>query len=247
MARKKYWIREMSWVEFDERRKETKTVIIPTGACEIYGPHLPMGSDGFAAEAVAEAVAVRTNAVIAPMTQVADSSALKSFVGTLSMSTETFKAWMDELVSQLIEYGFENFMFITGHATSVSAIQSVGIKYANEKNIRFAQIDWWRFTQQHEDGIFTHSGRMCHGHASECGTSVMLHLCPELVDMEKAACVAPQPNEFPDILTFIRLDAKTPNATVGDATVGTAEKGEKIFNACVDRIAEYMEQMWKEV
>ena len=73
MSNKKYWIREMSWVEFDERRKETKTVIIPTGACEIYGPHLPMGSDGFAAEAVAEEVAKRTGAVIAPMTQVSDS------------------------------------------------------------------------------------------------------------------------------------------------------------------------------
>ena len=41
-----YKIREMSWTEFDERRKQTNTVIIPTGACEIYGPHLPMGSDG---------------------------------------------------------------------------------------------------------------------------------------------------------------------------------------------------------
>ena len=53
MSVKKYWIRDMSWVEFDERRKQTKTVIIPSGACEIYGPHLPMGSDCFAAEAVA--------------------------------------------------------------------------------------------------------------------------------------------------------------------------------------------------
>ena len=55
-----YKIREMSWTEFDERRKQTNTVIIPTGACEIYGPHLPMGSDGFAAEAVSERVAERT-------------------------------------------------------------------------------------------------------------------------------------------------------------------------------------------
>lgn len=244
MSHQKYWIREMSWTEFDEARKKTKTVIIPSGACEIYGPHLPMGSDGFAAEAVAEAVAKRTGAVIAPMTQVSDSSGLKSFVGTISMSGELFKAWMDELVGQLVEYGFENFMFISGHATSVSLIQSVGVKYVNEKGIRFAQIDWWRFTQQHDAGIFTHQGRMCHAHASECGTSVMLHLCPELVDMEKAPCVPAQPNEYPDILSFVPLHTKTPNATVGDATVGTAEKGEKIFNVCVDRIVEYMENVW---
>ena len=127
MSNKKYWIREMSWVEFDERRKETKTVIIPSGACEIYGPHLPMGSDGFAAEAVAEEVAKRTGALIAPMTEVSDSASLKDFVGTLSMSKALFEAWMDELVSQLIDYGFENFMFISGHAGSVAPIQSVGV------------------------------------------------------------------------------------------------------------------------
>lgn len=244
MANKKYWIRDMSWVEFDERRKETKTVIIPSGACEIYGPHLPMGSDGFAAEAVAEAVAKRTGALIAPMTQVSDSASLKDFVGTLSMSKELFQMWMDELVSQLIEYGFENFMFISGHAGSVAPIQAVGIKYMREKKIRFAQIDWWRFTQQHDEGIFTHKGRMCHAHASECGTSVLLYLRPDLVDMEKATCVSPTENEFPDILSFTPMPEKTPNATVGDATVGTAEKGEKLFNICVDRIVSYMEKKW---
>lgn len=151
---------------------------------------------------------------------------------------------MDELMGQLVEYGFENFIFISGHASSVPLIQSVGVKYVNEKGIRFAQIDWWRFTQMHDQGIFTHQGRMCHAHASECGTSVMLHLHPELVDMEKAPCVPAIPNEYPDILSFVPLDTRTPNATVGDATAGTAEKGEKIFNVCVDRIVEYMERMW---
>lgn len=246
MSKKKYWIRDMSWVEFDERRKETKTVIIPTGACEIYGPHLPMGSDGFAAEAVAEELARRTGALIAPMTQVSDSASLKDFVGTLSMSKGLFEAWMDELVSQLIDYGFENFMFISGHAGSVAPIQSVGVKYQLSRGIRFAQIDWWRFTQSHDAGVFTHQGRMCHAHASECGTSVMLYLKPELVDMEKAVCVPPAVNEFPDILSYSPMHEKTPNATVGDATAGTAEKGERIFRICVDRIEEYIQKVWKD-
>lgn len=42
---------------------------------------------------------------------------------------------MDELISQLIDYGFENFMFISGHAGSVAPIQSVGIKYQLKKRI----------------------------------------------------------------------------------------------------------------
>lgn len=43
-----YRMDQMSWSEFDQRRKETDTIIVPTGACEIYGPHLPMGADAIA-------------------------------------------------------------------------------------------------------------------------------------------------------------------------------------------------------
>lgn len=53
-------VKEMSWVEFDERRKETKTVIIPSGAVEVYGPHLPMGSDIIVSKKIAELVAEKT-------------------------------------------------------------------------------------------------------------------------------------------------------------------------------------------
>lgn len=45
MSYQKLWIREMSWTEFDEVRKKTRTVIIPSGACEIYG-RIVSGMDG---------------------------------------------------------------------------------------------------------------------------------------------------------------------------------------------------------
>ena len=39
------WIKLMSSSEFAERKKTCDTVIIPVGATEVYGPHMPMGSD----------------------------------------------------------------------------------------------------------------------------------------------------------------------------------------------------------
>ena len=56
-------------------------------------------------------------------------------------------------------------------------------------------------------------------------------------DMDKAVCVPPMANEFPDVLSYSPMHEKTPNATVGDATVGTPEKGQKIFNICVDPVS----------
>lgn len=241
--KKTYKISEMSWTEFQRRRNETDTVLIPTGAVEVYGPHLPMGADCIAAMAVAERVAERTGALIAPMFPLGESSALTGFPGTFTLKKETFQAVINELFLQLIHYGFKKFLFITGHAGNVDAISYYSRQYQKEYGITCGQVDWWRFTNVNGKEIFELSGYMAHGHASECGTSVMRYLCPELVHMEEANRVEPTSNAYTDYTDFIRyipFEAKTANAIIGDATLGSEEKGEKIVKKCVDRIAEYM-------
>ena len=214
------YIREMSGKQYLKRLAENPTVIIPTGACEIYGPQLPMGSDLIAAKRIAELVAEKTGALIAPTIEAGESSALASFPCT--------------------------FVFITGHAGNVDTVNYIGKKYLNEHDIRLVQIDWWRFTNANGSDIFQYSGQMAHGHASECGTSVMLYLYPELVDMDELSRVEPIPaGDFPDFIGFGRFTDRTPNGTIGDATVATREKGEKIVTRCVDRIAAYMEQNFR--
>jgi creatinine amidohydrolase len=91
--------------------------------------------------------------------------------------------------------------------------------------------------------IFELKGYMAHGHASECGTSVMLHLRPDLVDMSKATRVEPGTDAysvFTDIIRYIPFGEKTDNGTIGDATIASAEKGKALLDACVERISAYM-------
>lgn len=242
-----YYIKNLSWTEFMERKDENKTVIIPTGAVEIYGPHLPMGSDGIAAHAIAEKVAKRMNLLIAPSIDMADSSALLDIPGTFTLSKELYLMWLDELMQNLVGYGFEKFLFITGHASTCDSVAYIARKYQLENAIKWAQIDWWRFAAAHSEDIFEEKGRMAHGHASECGTSVMLYLRPDLVNMEKAERIEPdeQLYSFPDIQRFVPICCKTPNAIVGDACKGSAEKGEKIINKSVDRIVEFLISEWE--
>ena len=71
----------------------------------------------------------------------------------------------------------------------------------------------------------------------------MLYLRPELVHMERAERVEPAGNaytDYTDVIRYVPFDAKTPNAIIGDATLGTAEKGKQIVEKCVDRIVSYM-------
>ena len=57
---------KMTWLEIDELRKKTDLAILPSGAVEVYGQHLPTGSDGIMALALAQALAKQVPAGIAP-------------------------------------------------------------------------------------------------------------------------------------------------------------------------------------
>ena len=62
-----YYIRKLSGKVYLERLKRNPTVIIPTGACEVYGPQLPMGTDLLVAQKISELLAERIDALIAPL------------------------------------------------------------------------------------------------------------------------------------------------------------------------------------
>lgn len=234
-----YYIRKLSGKKYLERLKQNPTVIIPTGACEVYGPQLPMGTDLLAAQKVAEQIAERTGALIAPTIEAGESSALGSFPCTFVMPRKILEDYLDWLVDKLITDGAKNFIFITGHAGNVDTAGYI-IKKNLDRGIKAFQIDWWRFTQSHCEGIFDNQGAMAHGHASECGTSVMMYLHPELVDHAEITCTQAKSNKFPDILTYSKFIDKTDNGSIGDSTTATPEKGKEMVARCVERIMEYI-------
>jgi creatinine amidohydrolase len=236
-----HYIRKIPGKQYLARLKENPTVIITTGACEVYGPQLPMGTDLLVAQKIAELVAEQTGAMIAPTVEAGESSALAAFPCTFVMPRKILEEYLEWLVDKLIGDGAKNFVFITGHAGNVDTVSYI-IKKNLHRGIKAFQIDWWRFTQQHCQGIFDNQGAMAHGHASECGTSVMMYLYPELVDHAEITCTQAKPNRYPDILTYSKFTDKTDNGSIGDSTKATPEKGKEIVNRCLDRILEYMKE-----
>ena len=236
-----HYIRKLPGKQYLARLRENPTVIITTGACEVYGPQLPMGTDLLVAQRVAELIAERTGAMIAPTVEAGESSALAAFPCTFVMPRKILEDYLEWLLGKLIADGARNFVFITGHAGNVDTVSYL-IKKNLDKGIKAFQIDWWRFTQQHCEGIFDNQGAMAHGHASECGTSVMMYLYPELVDHSEITCVKAKPNNYPDILTYSKFTAKTDNGSIGDSTTATPEKGKAIVDRCLDRILQYMQE-----
>ena len=238
------FLKELSWTEFEERSKTTDFMIIPTGAFEVYGEHLPLGTDTIVAEKIAELIAERVNAIIGPTLEVGDSKALEMFPGTITIKPESFKDYLWDTVKSLEKWGFKKFLFMNTHAGNVPIITQISRDLQDNSDIVCAQIDYWRFIQNHCDGIIE-SGKLAHGHASEAGTSVMLHLHPELCDLDYVVNEPPRiENNYPDIIQYIDFSHKTKTGTLGDATIATKEKGEKLVNRTVDRIVSFLMESW---
>ena len=89
------YIRKMPGKQYLERMEKDPLVIIPTGACEVYGPHLPMGTDLLVAKRIAELVAEETDALIAPTIEAGESSALASFPCTFAMPRKILEDYLE--------------------------------------------------------------------------------------------------------------------------------------------------------
>jgi creatinine amidohydrolase len=237
-------LKEMSWTTFIERKKEVNLVIIPSGAFEVYGPHLPLGTDTLVAAKIAELIAERVNAIVGPTLEVGDSSMLDEFPGTITIKPESFKGYMMDTVNSLEKWGFKDILFINTHVGNVPVINQISLDIQRDEQKRCAQIDYWRFVKQHDKGIIE-SGDLAHAHASEAGTSIMLYLFPELSDTSKWVHEPPKVVDgFPDIIKYPKLDQITNSGTIGNATLGTREKGEALVQRTVDRIVQYLVESW---
>lgn len=237
-------LKEMSWKTFVKRKQDTNLAIIPSGACEVYGPHLPLGTDTLVAVKIAELVAERIPAIIGPALEVGDSSVLDIFPGTITIRPESFREYLLDVVNSLKKWGFTDFLFINTHLGNVPIISQIAHDMQRDKTYRCAQIDYWRFIQSVDEGI-VETGKQAHGHASEAGTSVMQYLYPELVDEANAVNDPPAyDSSFPEIIQYRDYDFYTKTGTIGDATKGSREKGEALVARSVDRIVQYLTGSW---
>ena len=101
------------------RRARSPSVVIPSGAIEVYGPHLPLGSDSVVAVAVARRVARELDAVCTPLIPVGYSRDLMSHPGTLTVTPDAFRAYFEGICLSLVHWGFRDLLFLNTHAGNV--------------------------------------------------------------------------------------------------------------------------------
>ncbi len=205
--------------------------ILPVGACEQHGPHLPLTTDADLALGVARAIAARTGAMVLPVLPYGDAWNNEAFPGTLSISPATLRAVIEDIGGWLIRMGLRAMVTLNGHFGNREPI-ALAARTLAARGLPVLHLDY----PGQEALAATHCDSPPAGpgffHADEVETAMMLALRPEAVRMGLAEAEYPV---FPP--TFgaepMQLREFAASGVFGDPRPATAAKG----RALIDGIA----------
>lgn len=253
---------EMTWPELDQRVNATPgappVVILPTGALEQHGPHLPLGTDRFLPERIAEHVAHACGALVAPALPYGYKSQPKSgggnhFQGCVSLDGATYIAVVRDILCDLARHGMTRIVLFDGHMenqwflTEAADLALRQMRCEGVEDLRIVKLGYWAFINAATEAILFPDGLLSWEleHAAVMETSCMLHFARDLVrggDIPDGP-----PGDFP-LYDIYPTDyaGLPPTGVLSSAASATAEKGAAVVAQVVPDIARAIGQAFNE-
>lgn len=231
--------------EIADKMKNSKVAILPVGAVEAHGPHLPLGTDNLLAERLAEKLADEVDAFQLPTLPFGQVWSLKNFPGSINVSNESLISMLVDIGESSYQQGFEIFVMLNGHLGNAVALKEAARKlYAACPELKVFYFFYPGMNEEVKRVRETPSSHATYFHACEIETSFMLYLAEDYVDMGKAI------EDIPDIplsadVTPTPWEEFTQSAVLGDATLATKEKGERIINVTLKNMVRLIEEAKK--
>jgi len=227
-------LEEMSWPEIEAGQQLTRTVILPVGATEEHGPHLPTCTDTLQAVEVAREVARRREVFVAPALPYGVCRSTRGFPGTISIGQEALRSVVYDLLLAFRENGFECALVLAGHAGSqhMAALAEASQRAVACTDLRVSLVTDFEFIA----GMAEAAGD---GHAGEIETSRMLALREDLVKG------LPGPNFPPRPAHLIMKDVRhlMGNGIMGDPSRASKAKGHDLMEAAVQGVIGVLEEL----
>jgi creatinine amidohydrolase len=204
-------------------------VVVPLGATEQHGPHLPLGTDTIVAEELAGRLAARVDGLlVAPALAYGSSWEHAGFAGTLSISAAALEAFVVELVRSAD--AFSGMVLVSGHGGNAAPLARAVATLRGEGRRVLA---------------WSPPGEGTDAHAGRTETSLLLHLAPAAVRTDAAVAGNPAPLAalWPQLVRG-GVAAVSPNGVLGDPAGASAAEGEALLDRWTDDLVAAV-QAWR--
>jgi creatinine amidohydrolase len=239
---KKFWFDELSMKEAEKAAKKGKVVIIPCGSIEEHGSHLPLCTDSLQAEYVALEVARKADCLVAPPMRYGVCNSTRNFPGTITISFDSLRSIMTDILEDFIRNGFKRLLIITGHAGRSHIIalklaaKAVIMHHKNEENRPRIMVcsDY--------DFAFDLRGKDFDDRDSHAGTIETSRVMSIRSDLIKGKGTRNYPN-LPRFEIVADPERYFPTGVMGDPTIASAEKGQKINEYVIEQIVKLVKEL----
>lgn len=239
----------MTWMEIEERLKIIDTAILPCGAIEQHGPHLPVDIDYYDAKYMAIKVAescADPKPFVLPPVPYGVSYHHSAFKGTLSVSNNALSSFIYDIGMSLAQNGIKKLIILNGHGDNKPTLTYAAQMINRDAKI-FVCVDTGETSDVDLYGLIDTPNDI---HAGEIETSTALALRPELVDMSLAVDeTLDLNNEYLSFTSdrgvnwYVHTQRLSASGVMGNAQKATAAKGHQMWEISIRKMVEFVESI----
>lgn len=233
-------LEEMVWTELEGQLAAGRsTALIPLGSIEQHGPHLPLGSDRWIADALARGLAERRpESVALPALPFGCASEHMGFPGTLHLAPETLEALLADLLTSLAAHGFERAFVFSAHGGNVEALARMRSRLASRvpSIVLGVEQDLEAVARMQHDAVVSQGlpAESAGPHAGEYETSLVAALQPGSVRRSALAAGQRATPDEAQALFYPSLRARVESGVLGDPRQASAGRAGAYLEAWVD-------------
>ncbi len=225
-------------VEFEEWLNPRSLMILPIGAVEEHGPHLPLNTDSVQPEHISEllveALKGKMDVLIAPPLRYGYCNTTAPFPGTISISVDSLKAIVKDILSEFSRQKIPNVLVLSGHAGSghLAALRMAAGEVAKDTDMLMMVLSDYEIVYALDnvpDGD---------GHAGFMETSRVLAIRPDLVKPERPVAHP----KMPQFMILSNPEEHFKEGMRGDTTNASAEAGQGYNDQIVEKLVELIEE-----
>jgi creatinine amidohydrolase len=209
--------------------------LVPVGAIEQHGPHLPVGTDAIVATALCAAAGELTGSLVLPTIALGVSYGHGTVLaGTLSLPPDLLVSTIHAYVRWAAASGLRRLLFVNAHfGNSASLNVATDSVRLLAPQLRVGTLDWWSadpavLAEVTADGADIHANR--------AETAIMLAIAPDQVHLDRAAN-ADDPDRTGELVFRYTAPALSRNGVTGRPSEATAELGARLWNRVVGTVA----------